>query len=809
MEEKIMLKKLIRFTTVFAIGLMLLFALSLVAFAAPPAAFISATYDASTGAFVITGTNMVSVPGSNNDIQLSKVIITDSVNHSYTLKSKGEITNSTTATIVLSSAERAALNAFLDKSGTESMSGGKYQINVLAGWNGTSSSTDFSEHPLTVSNVAGLTSATYDMSTGKLVITGSYIASVSGSKNDVLPKYITLSDGNSHAYTLTTGGVDVDSSTKATITLNSADQIALQYWINKNGTKSVEENEYQFTAAYGWNGQQLAQMGFYPITVSNYANPEVSINNCSITLGAAITTASTGLTVSKPGYVYIVPADTDFEEATKEDLDALVAGGTALKGAAMTPSKISIATTGKTVAFRMTEAYAEFKAVAIDLAGAMSEPSANTLIINNVPAPALTATAAPGSVTDSTKVTATAASGNTLAYKLSSAPITAPKTFEIVESIIAYTSGTNITGASPTNKYLGVYELDGDGKVIRYKLITLAASNIKLPSFKSASALDTSLVLETDTLVTSSVPSIKAFTVKINGTAVAVTKVEIAGDGKSVTLTLARAVSGGDTVTVAYTKPTANYLVNAAGNAVANLAAGALSVSTPTLPPSISGASIADKSGEGFDGMGVITLPEAAEGNAYAYRIVSGSYTLPYLGEDVSSWTDVEDGDTLVFGANASEANGKVLLVAEINGETHAVVKASAIIVSGIADYVPATSGSLRGTVDFSNDEYVADAIDNTERTFTITVDGSETPIEITISSEIATLSDLITSIQTQLTAAESTATVASVQILGETYLVITSGTTGSASSIAVGGTDAALFFGDTPVVNNGSDAMN
>ncbi|NMC37085.1 MAG: hypothetical protein GYA41_02045 [Bacteroidales bacterium] len=76
-------------------------------------------------------------------------------------------------------------------------------------------------------------------------------------------------------------------------------------------------------------------------------------------------------------------------------------------------------------------------------------------------------------------------------------------------------------------------------------------------------------------------PPASTFVVKVNNTARAVSSLAISGN--KVTLTLAKAVSYGDVVTVAYTKPSSNPLQSSAGGPVASFAA--VQVSNKVLPP--------------------------------------------------------------------------------------------------------------------------------------------------------------------------------------------------------------------------------
>ncbi|MDD3172592.1 MAG: hypothetical protein PHF63_02790 [Herbinix sp.] len=482
-------KKLKMLTTLcLAVGLIGLASVPAKAAEVTPPAFTSATYDESTGKLTITGTNLVAKEGTPNDIVLSKVTITDSKSKSYTLKSKGELnaSSTTTAEITLSAKERAALAAILDKDGTAAANGGTYQIDVQAGWNGTTSKADISDNALTVSNVAGLTSATYDCSTGKIVLTGTNLVATTGTPNDILPKYLTITDGASKSYKLTSPAVEITSATSAEITLNAKDKLALQSVFDKNGTTSTAGNAYNIKAAYGWNGKTtLASLGKNALTVSNFAAPTITFTDVTVVYKKYI--AIPANTSTKLGTIYVVPSTTDLDTTnTQAKLEALVTGKTALKA---TISNVATALSISTTPLTFTVDTATYKLVVVDKAGVLSSLSTGTITLNNVNAPALSATAAKGTISG-TKVTATAGTGNSLRYKVSSTTNTAPKFYEAVDTdaTTAYTSGTDITTVSTTNKYLAIYEVNASGKVVKYKQFTLTATYIKVIVDKTSAA---------------------------------------------------------------------------------------------------------------------------------------------------------------------------------------------------------------------------------------------------------------------------------------------------------------------------------
>ncbi|MDQ0116611.1 carbohydrate binding domain-containing protein [Paenibacillus harenae] len=92
--------------------------------------------------------------------------------------------------------------------------------------------------------------------------------------------------------------------------------------------------------------------------------------------------------------------------------------------------------------------------------------------------------AAHGSLPGTTNVTASVAEGNRLAVLVSNKEISAPQTGELLMksslSIDPYEPGTDISGVDPRiNKYLGVYEADKNGKIVRFRQIALTDAAIR------------------------------------------------------------------------------------------------------------------------------------------------------------------------------------------------------------------------------------------------------------------------------------------------------------------------------------------
>jgi hypothetical protein len=240
----------------------------------------SATYNASTGLLAVTGSNIA--VDSGPDIDVSKFTITGEGGATYTLTSSGvERTSSTAFSVTLNAADRAALNQIINKNGTSSASGTTYNIAAAANWNpANSGAADLTGNGITVSSVPVpvITSATYNAATGALVVTGTGFLSKSGAANDIDVSKLTITGQAGGTRTLTSTSVEIDSGTSFSVTLNSADQAALQSLLNQNGTSSLGGTTYNLAAAEDWAAGAdaavvVADLTGNGITVSNYTAP--------------------------------------------------------------------------------------------------------------------------------------------------------------------------------------------------------------------------------------------------------------------------------------------------------------------------------------------------------------------------------------------------------------------------------------------------------------------------------------------------------------------------------------------------------
>lgn len=128
-------------------------------------------------------------------------------------------------------------------------------------------------------HASSLSSATYDFSTGTLVVTGEDLLAKSGADNDIDVSQLTLIGEGSNTYALTSSDVEIDNATQFTVTLNAADRLQLAGLLNKDGTSSGGSTAYNIAVSSGWNpGNTWSpdDLTGNAITVSNVAVPTLT-----------------------------------------------------------------------------------------------------------------------------------------------------------------------------------------------------------------------------------------------------------------------------------------------------------------------------------------------------------------------------------------------------------------------------------------------------------------------------------------------------------------------------------------------------
>ncbi len=275
-------------------------------------AITSATYDASSGALAVTGTGFLSLSGTTNDIVANKFTFTGEGGSTYMLTDSAnvEITSGTAFTLSLSATDKAGINSIINKNGTSSTSTTTYNLAAAEDWAAGADATvtlaDLTDNGIAASNVGApvITSATYNASTGALVVTGTGFLSASGAANDIAANKFTLTGEGGSTYTLTdTANVEVTSETAFTLMLSATDKAAINLSIiNKNGTSSTSTITYNLAAAEDWAVGADAAVTVMDttnaITVSHVAVPTISNATYDAGTGSLVVTGANFLTRS-------------------------------------------------------------------------------------------------------------------------------------------------------------------------------------------------------------------------------------------------------------------------------------------------------------------------------------------------------------------------------------------------------------------------------------------------------------------------------------------------------------------------------
>ncbi|WP_053422669.1 Ig-like domain-containing protein [Rheinheimera sp. KL1] len=254
----------------------------------------SSSYNASTGALVLTGTGFLRKSGATNDIDASMFTFTVEGGGSYSLTDTAdvEVTSGTSATLTLSATDRAALGMSINKNGTASTGGTTYNIAAAEDWAAGADAAvnvaDLTGNGITVSNVSvpAITSAAYNAVTGALVVSGSNFLQLSGANNDIDVSKLSIS-GDASSYSLTSGSVEISSATTFSVTLNGTDRTALVSRINKNGTSSAGSVTYNLAAAEDWAAGADAAVSVADLTSNGITASGVPAIVTSVTASTA------------------------------------------------------------------------------------------------------------------------------------------------------------------------------------------------------------------------------------------------------------------------------------------------------------------------------------------------------------------------------------------------------------------------------------------------------------------------------------------------------------------------------------------
>ncbi|MBU1012090.1 MAG: fibronectin type III domain-containing protein, partial [Bacteroidetes bacterium] len=313
----------------------------------------SATYDYTTNVLVVTGVGLVANAGAANDVDISKLTITGDGGGTYTITSTTdvELTSATEFSVTLSGTDLTNVEALLNKNGTSSADATTYNLAAAEDWltgaDAAENIADLNGNGITVSNYANpaITSATYDVSTGLLVATGTNFVNKSGVTNDIDASLLTIKGEGDNTYQLTdTPDVEITSATAFTLTLSATDKLNVHGLLNKNGLQSADAIVYNLAAADNWmqaspSANDIAD-ATNGITVSNVQTPTITSATYDSDIGIFVVTGTnlfkkpgtandidvSKFTVTGEGGTYTITSATDVEITSSTEFTFTVTG---------------------------------------------------------------------------------------------------------------------------------------------------------------------------------------------------------------------------------------------------------------------------------------------------------------------------------------------------------------------------------------------------------------------------------------------------------------------------------------------------
>ncbi|MCP4048357.1 MAG: DUF4214 domain-containing protein, partial [Gammaproteobacteria bacterium] len=369
--------------------------------------FTSATYNASNGQLVITGTDFVSHSG--DDLIAAMLTITGE-GGTYTLTDTPnvEISSGTEATVTLSSTDKLHVDGLLNRDGLSSASS-TYNLAGADGWMPQSpgDESDTVGNAINVTAVAAptITDANYDSDTGVVTVTGTNFSHKVGASNDIDVSTFTFTGGAGNATYDITSAVDVEiiSSTSFTFTLTGADKTNVDALLDQIGTSSSGGSTYNIAGADGWitgadSAADIADTAGNAVTVT--INPKIDTSTYDAATGVLVVTgtniqangggddidASRFTFTGEGGATYQLTDSPDVERTSVTEF-SLILSATDKAAVNQMLNKDGLSSTGGT-AYKL-EAGDDWNTNVT--AGDTSDTDAgNTITVSNVPAPAIT-----------------------------------------------------------------------------------------------------------------------------------------------------------------------------------------------------------------------------------------------------------------------------------------------------------------------------------------------------------------------------------------------------------------------------------
>ena len=251
---------------------------------------VSATYDASTGLFTVTGNYFARLGGgATNDVDISMIEITGEGGATYDITSvtNVDITDETTFSFAVAGDDKLYVDGLLNKNLGQADDGStNYNMKVNDDWMvASATSVDIMDSSATIA-VTGYvlptyTSAAFDYNSGAFIVTGANFAKMDGATNDVDASRFTIVGEGGVSYQLTTTpDVDITNAVSFTLTLSVVDHLHVRGLWNKNGNTADSGATFNFQAADGWTlfgpGNENMATSSSTVGVSNWVQPSIS-----------------------------------------------------------------------------------------------------------------------------------------------------------------------------------------------------------------------------------------------------------------------------------------------------------------------------------------------------------------------------------------------------------------------------------------------------------------------------------------------------------------------------------------------------
>jgi len=243
-----------------------------------PPTISNVAYNATSGVFTVSGANLDN-HGSSNGIALADFKLTGGTAGSYSFSPSNDSVSNLSAsgfTVTLSSADKAAVNAFVNANGTAPLTGSAYNLTAISNWD-SDSGLAITAQAVNVSNVPQpvVSSVSYNAASGQLTLTG---VNLTGTAVGYQVTNFSIKGDGGSSYSLTSGSAisGTPTANTAVIQLSTADQLAVDGLLNKAGAIANDGSTlYNLSASTGWDSGASA-ISSQGLTVSNFTAPTIS-----------------------------------------------------------------------------------------------------------------------------------------------------------------------------------------------------------------------------------------------------------------------------------------------------------------------------------------------------------------------------------------------------------------------------------------------------------------------------------------------------------------------------------------------------